>query len=123
MALRRKCGGLGQGGMLSALGNQSGVTPFRREIFSNLLKALNSCSTAEDFLDMVVRAREERRFHSRTLGKRSVGSTLLVKGLEAYQAVIVDAEKLDAKNLYVALTRGAKRIVVCSSSRYLPIEK
>lgn len=107
-------------GMLSALGNQSGVSPFRREVFSNLLKALNSTQDPKAFFDMAVRAREERRFHSRSLGRISVGSTLLVKGLEADQVVIVDAECLNAKNLYVALTRGAKRIVVCSQTQYLP---
>lgn len=106
--------------MLSALGNQPGVSPFRREVFGNLLKALSSSQDPEAFYDMAVRAREERRFHSRSLGRISVGSTLLVKGLEADQVVIVDAECLNAKNLYVALTRGAKRIVVCSQAQYLP---
>ncbi|MEM6941554.1 MAG: UvrD-helicase domain-containing protein [Pseudomonadota bacterium] len=107
--------------MLSALGNQTGVSPFRKEVFGNLLKALNSTQDPKEFFDMAVRAREDRRFHSRSLGRISVGSTLLVKGLEADQAVIVDAESLNSKNLYVALTRGAKRIVVCSQSQHLPV--
>jgi DNA helicase-2/ATP-dependent DNA helicase PcrA len=107
--------------MLSALGNQTGVSPFRREVFSNLLKALNCTQDPSDFFDMAVRAREDRRFHSRSLGRISVGSTLLVKGLEADQVIVVDAECLSAKNLYVALTRGAKRIVVCSNSQFLPV--
>lgn len=106
--------------MLSALGNQAGVSPFRREVFRNLLKALNSTQDPKEFYDMAVRAREERRFHNRSLGRISVGSTLLVKGLEADQVVIVDADCLNAKNLYVALTRGAKRIVICSQTQYLP---
>lgn len=106
--------------MLSALGNQTGVSPFRREVFGNLLRALNSTQDPNEFFDMAVRTREDRRFHSRSLGRISVGSTLLVKGLEADQAVIVDAECLNAKNLYVALTRAAKRIVVCSQSQLLP---
>ena len=106
--------------LLSVLSNQSGVSAFRGEVFRNLLKALHSSETAEDFSDMVLKAREERRFHSRALGKRSVGSTLLVKGLEADQVVLVDTHGMDAKNLYVALTRGAKRIVVCSTSQFLP---
>ena len=106
--------------LLSALSNQSGVTAFRTEVFRNLLKALHSSESAGDFSDMVLKAREERRFHSRALGKRSVGSTLLVKGLEADQAVLVDTHEMNAKNLYVALTRGAKRVVVCSTSQYLP---
>ena len=69
---------------------------------------------------MEAKAREERRFYSRALGKRSVGSTLLVKRLEADQVVLVDTHGMNAKNLYVALTRGAKRIVVCSTTQYLP---
>jgi len=68
--------------LLSALSNQSGVSAFRGEVFRNLLKALHSSETAENFADMVLKAREDRRFHSRALGKISVGSTLLVKGLE-----------------------------------------
>ncbi len=45
---------------------------------------------------------------------RSVGSTLTLKGLEADAAVILDASGLNARNLYVAMTRGAKRLVICS---------
>jgi DNA helicase-2/ATP-dependent DNA helicase PcrA len=43
-----------------------------------------------------------------------VGSTLTLKGLEADAAVILDASGLNARNLYVAMTRGAKRLVICS---------
>ena len=106
--------------LLSALSNQTGVSAFRGEVFSNLLRALHASSSADDFSSMVLKAREERRFYSRALGKKSVGSTLLVKGLEADQAVLVDTHEMNAKNLYVALTRGAKRVVVCSSSQFLP---
>lgn len=106
--------------LLSALSNQAGVSAFRGEVFRNLLKALHSSESAEGFADMVLKAREDRRFHSRALGRKSVGSTLLVKGLEADQVVLVDTHEMNAKNFYVALTRGAKRIVVCSTSQYLP---
>jgi len=106
--------------LLSALSNQPGVSAFRGEVFRNLLKALHFSESVDEFAGMVLRAREERRFYSRALGKRSVGSTLLVKGLEADQAVLVDTNEMNAKNLYVALTRGAKRVVVCSTSQFLP---
>jgi hypothetical protein len=106
--------------LLSDLSNQSGVSAFRGEVFKNLLKALHASANADNFSDMVLKAREERRFDSRALGRKSVGSTLLVKGLEADQAVLVDTHEMNAKNLYVALTRGAKRVVVCSKYNYLP---
>jgi predicted ATP-dependent endonuclease of OLD family len=40
-------------------------------------------------------------------------STLLLKGLEADVAVILDASELDARNLYVAMTRAARCLVIC----------
>ena len=43
-----------------------------------------------------------------------VGSTLLLKGLEAEVAVILHADELDALNLYVAMTRGSRKLVICS---------
>jgi DNA helicase-2/ATP-dependent DNA helicase PcrA len=48
--------------LLSALSNQSGVSAFRGEVFRNLLKALHSSESAGDFSEMVLKAREERRF-------------------------------------------------------------
>jgi DNA helicase-2/ATP-dependent DNA helicase PcrA len=55
----------------------------------------------------------------RPLPKRAVGSTLLLKGLEAEAAVILNAGALDARNLYVAMTRGSKALTVCSPSPVL----
>lgn len=55
----------------------------------------------------------------RTLPQKAVGSTLLLKGLEADIAVILDADGLSSNNLYVAMTRGARRIVVCARSGIL----
>jgi DNA helicase IV len=67
-----------------------------------------------------VRAREQNRLFGRPLPKRAVGSTLLLKGLEADVSVILDAgDHLDARNLYVAMTRGARKLVVCSDTSEL----
>jgi DNA helicase-2/ATP-dependent DNA helicase PcrA len=41
-----------------------------------------------------------------------IGTTLLVKGLEYDHAVILDADALDAKDLYVAMTRGSKSLTI-----------
>lgn len=106
---------------LSTLNRQSAVTIFRPEVLRSCLNALNACQSADEFKKMAERAREERRFYSRTIGKRAVGSTLLLKGLEADQVVLVDTHTMDEKNLYVALTRGAKKVIVCSTTPLLPI--
>ncbi|MFC0190925.1 ATP-binding domain-containing protein [Aureimonas pseudogalii] len=39
---------------------------------------------------------------------------MLLKGLEADVAVILSADKMDARHLYVAMTRGARKLVICS---------
>jgi DNA helicase IV len=35
-------------------------------------------------------------------------------------AVILDADALDAKDLYVAMTRGSKSLTIIGTGRYLP---
>lgn len=49
-----------------------------------------------------------------------IGTTLLVKGLEYDHAVILDADALDAKDLYVAMTRGSKTLTIIGAERHLP---
>jgi ATP-dependent exoDNAse (exonuclease V) beta subunit len=49
-----------------------------------------------------------------------VSRTLLVKGLEYDHVLLPDiADFDDAKNLYVALTRGSKSLTVLSKDRYI----
>ncbi len=67
-------------------------------------------------LEAAIKIREERRGIGRWLPKQAIGSTLLLKGLEADHAVVLNAHDLDAKNLYVALTRASRTLTVCSPS-------
>lgn len=55
----------------------------------------------------------------RAMWRRSIGSTLLLKGLEAEVVVVLEPEIMDARHLYVALTRGANQIVVCSATQHV----
>ena len=71
------------------------------------------------FYDAAVRVREQNRLQGRSLPRRAVGSTLLLKGLEAEVAVILEADNLSPQNLYVAMTRGSKKLLVCSRSPVL----
>jgi superfamily I DNA/RNA helicase len=107
--------------LLVEIGKQSGVRPHRPVVLRACIKALQSCDGTEEnsFLNSVVRAREQNRLVGRPLPRRAVGSTLLLKGLEADVAVILDASDLDAKNLYVAMTRAARRLVICAPKSML----
>ena len=59
--------------------------------------------------------REQRRHQGESrFPLRAIGSTLLLKGLESDHALILDAGVMNAKHLYVALSRGAKSIIVLS---------
>lgn len=70
-----------------------------------------------DFEEAAIQVREQSRLLGRSLPKRAVGSTLLLKGLEADVAVVLNVDKLNRQNLYVAMTRGSKRLVICSRER------
>lgn len=52
--------------------------------------------------------------------QKLIGTTLLVKGLEYDHAVILDADSLDSKDLYVAMTRGSKSLTIICSGSTLP---
>lgn len=107
--------------VLVEIGKQSGVTPHRPAVLRACIKALQLCHGTEglSFQDAAIRMREQNRLVGRPLPKRAVGSTLLLKGLEAEVAVILNADVLDAKNLYVAMTRGSTLALICSQSPVL----
>lgn len=52
--------------------------------------------------------------------RKLIGTTLLVKGLEYDHAVILDTDTLDAKDLYVAMTRGSKSLTIIGFKHELP---
>lgn len=105
---------------LQAFENVDGVRVYRPEVLHVLKGALQTAGRGEcSFLEAVVHARERNRHLGRAVARRAVGSTLLLKGLEADVAVVLNPAAMDARHLYVALTRGAKRLVVCSQSPML----
>lgn len=106
--------------VLVEIGKQAGVTAYRPAVLRACLNALQLCSVGGlTFNEACIQMREQNRATGRSLPKRAVGSTLLLKGLEAEAVVILAADALDARNLYVAMTRGSKQITVCSTSPIL----
>jgi hypothetical protein len=107
--------------LLVEIGKQTGVRKYRPLILRAAIRALNMCSGADSisFADAAIRVREQNRIQGRPLPRRAIGSTLLLKGLEADTVVILNAGELDARNLYVAMTRGARAVVLCSSKPVL----
>lgn len=110
--------------LLLALESNPGARTFRPDILRTCINALRSCAPGNPaaFLDAALRIREQSRITGRRIPPRSVGSPLLLKGLEADVAVILNAAEFDRhptrnmKNTYVAITRGSRKLLVCSES-------
>ncbi|MEX6503368.1 UvrD-helicase domain-containing protein [Pseudomonas zhanjiangensis] len=106
--------------VLNVLADQPGSRVFRPEVLHCCRSAMQAVAGgAPDFLTAAIQARERNRHLARPIARRSVGSTLLLKGLEADVSVILHPELMTAQNLYVALTRGARQVVVCSPTPIL----
>ena len=107
--------------LLVEMNKQQGVRVHRPAVLRSCMTAFRTAdgTPGNSFEDAVVREREKNRLIGRPLPKRAVGSTLLLKGLEADVAVILNADELDARNLYVAMTRGSAKLVICSKSSTL----
>jgi len=104
--------------LLEDLQKQQGLWIYRRELYSALCAALRVVisGTHTSLADAVWDVQNRRRHAGRRFAKRSMGSTLLVKGLEFDHAIIVDVESFKRNDLYVALTRASRSVTIISKS-------
>lgn len=99
------------------------TSAYRRDLLYRFLNVLKihidgGGATLTDAANLYQR---DMRHTGRPISHRKlIGTTLLVKGLEYDHAVILDADALDAKDLYVAMTRGAKTLTIVGEQRLLP---
>ena len=94
---------------------------YRREPLEDFRRGLNALlnGEAEVLPEAIWSVRDRlRRLPRRTL-KRVIGTTKLLKGLEFDTVVLLDAQELSRKDLYVALTRASSRLVVLSGDPIL----
>jgi DNA helicase-2/ATP-dependent DNA helicase PcrA len=107
--------------LLVEINRQGGVRAHRDAVLRGCIRALQTCdgTPGNTFHDAAIRERERSRFVGRPVPRRAVGSTLLLKGLEADVSVVLNAADLNPRNLYVAMTRGSKTLVICSPSPIL----
>ncbi|WP_329840708.1 UvrD-helicase domain-containing protein [Stenotrophomonas geniculata] len=103
--------------LINALAGHADTRVYRPELLQCCRSAMESALRGEKTFPAAAQHARERNRHLRSpMARRAVGSTLLLKGLEADVAVILEPENMNAQHLYVALTRGAKAVVVCSST-------
>ena len=98
-----------------------GVFTHRRELWMAVKRSITvqrdeSLGTTREAAVVV---RDRTRERGRASEPRTVSRTLLVKGLEYDHAVILDADKLNAQEFYVAATRGRQTLTVFSNETVL----
>ena len=88
----------------------------RRELWREMAKSIHERQHGKhpSLLQTAWQVRSKTSIVGRRLERRTVSRTLLIKGLEFDHAIVLDADTLNAKELYVALTRGARSLTVLS---------
>ena len=107
---------------LLALQQTAGVEVVRADLFYRALGALGKHELHPELSlsEAAEKYHYEFRYKGRPVGRRRlIGTTLLVKGLEFDHAIVLDAASLAKKELYVALTRGARSVTIISTSAVL----
>lgn len=106
---------------LVTLGRMPGSARARHELFLEMLNALREHETGRhnSLEEAAIRTRDRTRRSGRAPGQYVISRTLLVKGLEFDHALVLDANSLDRKNLYVALTRASRSLTVLGASPVL----
>ena len=107
---------------LNALNALPDVQVIRADLFNRMTGVLKKHILHPDLslLDAAERYHSEFRYKGRPVGRRRlIGTTLLIKGLEFDHAIILDATSLSRKELYVALTRGARSLTIISTTAML----
>jgi len=101
---------------LAAMHQRADTHLYRKEMFFAMRSALQIKLARKHhrLIDAIWEVQNRIRHAGRKFSKRSVGSTLLVKGLEFDHAVIVQASSMTPKDWYVALTRATRSIRIVS---------
>ena len=106
-------------GFLETLRSLAAIQVIRADLLNRMMGVLRTHSMHPD---LTLRAAAEKyqsefRYRGRPVGRRRlIGTTLLVKGLEFDHAIVLEAPSLSRKELYVALTRGARSLTIISTT-------
>ncbi len=90
---------------------------YRREMYFAMRSALREQSAGQTLGDAIWIVQNRARHAGRLIGKRSIGSTLLVKGLEFDHSVIVHADNMSRNDWYVAVTRATKGLTILAPTQ------
>lgn len=92
---------------------------FRPELWydmKNASKRLGDVKNTESLSQIAIKLRQLHSILGRQLWKNTVSRVLLIKGLEYDNSIILNADSLTRKELYVALTRARNTMVILSAN-------
>lgn len=94
---------------------------FRREMWNEMKKSIREKQNNNmyTFQETVRRVRDQGRIMGRKVFSKVISRPPLIKGLEFDHSIILDADKLSDKELYVAMTRGSNKLSIISASTQL----
>jgi DNA helicase-2/ATP-dependent DNA helicase PcrA len=93
-------------------------------MYSAMKSALKMTSVGDspDLLAAIWEVQNRIRHAGRRISYRSVGSTLLVKGLEFSNVIVVHSPNMNRKDWYVAITRATHTLKILSPlKRFTPV--
>lgn len=103
---------------LQAIESVPGTVLYRRELWAEMKRTIRLFEAGgnTDLWSAAWTSRDQARLTGRRVDLRTVSRTLLVKGLEFDHSIVLAADDLTAKELYVALTRGSRSLTVLSKN-------
>lgn len=109
--------------LLGLIRDRPEVTTYRRDLMNRMMGVLRMHVENPGLALAEAANRYQREF--RHTGRpirhnKLIGTTLLVKGLEYDHAIVLEAESMTTKDLYVALTRGAKSVTIVTVVDTIP---
>lgn len=107
--------------VLTEISNLPAFKCYRPEVFKSIQDALiiSDMEKITLYEAMIIQRNKIRRYGRKVSGK-CIGTTLLTKGLEFENVLILNAHKFNCpKHLYVAMSRACKRLIIVSESEFL----
>jgi len=107
--------------LLTEISNLPAFRCYRPEVLKSIQGALiiSDMEKITLYEAMIIQRNKIRRYGRKISGK-CIGTTLLTKGLEFENVLILNAHKFNCpKHLYVAMSRACKRLIIVSESEIL----
>jgi len=107
--------------ILEQIKNLPNIKCYRKELFNDICNALEEAEYNNiSVYEAMKKIKNRKRRMGRKIDGKCIGTTLLIKGLEFDTVAILNAHKFkDPKNLYVALTRASRKLVIFTNNSIL----